>query len=119
VALNIDLAPTMLDYAGVPWPRSMQGDSLRPLVEKAFVAKWRGDWLYEHHYGPKIIPPSEGVRTKRWKYIRYVNESPVVEELFNLQRDPTEHRNLAGDANQSAMLTQLRGRWKSLSEEWK
>jgi len=119
MALNIDIAPTLLHYAGVPWIRSMQGDSLRPLVEKAFVVKWRGDWLYEHHYGPHIIPPSEGVRTERWKYIRYVNESPVVEELFDLKRDPLERRNIVAETKHARTLAQLQARWKTMSEEWK
>ena len=119
MALNIDIAPTLLDYARVPVPHSMQGESLRPLVEKSFIVKWRGDWLYEHHYGPKIISPSEGVRTERWKYIRYVNESPVVEELFDLKRDPLERRNLAEERKHVATLAQLRERWKTLGEEWK
>jgi arylsulfatase A-like enzyme len=119
MALNIDLAPTMLDYAGIPRPNLMQGASLRPLVEKMVVTQWRGEWLYEHHYGPKIIPPSEGVRTERWKYIHYVNQSPVIEELFDLKRDPLEQRNLAGDSKHATILAQLRERWSTMSEEWR
>jgi arylsulfatase A-like enzyme len=119
MALNLDLAPTLLDYAGVPQSSLMQGASLRPLVEKSDARRWRIDWFYEHHYGPKIIPPSEGVRTERWKYVRYVNESPVVEELFDLKRDPLERRNLVGDASYAMNVAQLREQWKTLSEEWK
>jgi arylsulfatase A-like enzyme len=119
MVLNIDLAPTLLDYAGVPTPGVMQGRSLRSLVEMQQMGDWRTDWLYEHHYDPKIIAPSEGVRTERWKYIRYVNESPVVEELFDLKRDPLEARNLAGESRHATTLAQLRGRWKSMSEQWK
>jgi arylsulfatase A-like enzyme len=119
MVLNIDVAPTLLDYAGVPVPGVMQGRSLRGLVEKQPVGGWRTDWLYEHHFGPKIIPPSEGVRTERWKYIRYLNESPVIEELFDLKRDPLERRNLAGEMKHAATLAQLRERWKTLGEGWK
>jgi arylsulfatase A-like enzyme len=119
MALNIDVAPTLLDYAGVLIPGPMQGRSLRGFVEKRPMRGWRTDWLYEHHYGPKIIPPSEGARTERWKYIRYVNESPVIEELFDLKRDPVEKQNVAGVAKHAPMLTQLRERWKTMSEEWK
>ena len=119
MVLNIDIAPTLLDFAGVPTPSVMQGRSLRGLVEKQRMRDWRTDWFYEHHFGPKIIPPSEGVRTERWKYIRYVNELPVVEELFDLKRDRLEQRDLVGEAKHAAMLTQLRERWKTMSEEWK
>jgi arylsulfatase A-like enzyme len=119
MALNIDVAPTLLDYAGVTVPAAMQGRSLRPLVEKAEVRAWRTDFLYEHHFGPRIIPPSEGVRNERWKYVRYVNESPVIEELFDLKRDPFEARNLAADAKHAAMLAEMRERWMTLGKEWK
>jgi arylsulfatase A-like enzyme len=97
----------------------MQGRSLRGFVDKRRVRDWRTEWLYEHHFGPKISPPSEGVRTERWKYIRYVNESPVIEELFDLQRDRWEQRNLARETKFAGTLAQLRERWKALGEEWK
>jgi arylsulfatase A-like enzyme len=119
MVLNIDLAPTLLDYAGWRAPEAMQGRSLRGWVEKKRASHWRTDWFYEHHYGPRIIPPNEGVRTERWKYIRYVNESPVIEELFDLKRDPLERRNLIGEAKYATTLAQLRGRWKTLSQEWR
>jgi len=119
MTLNIDIAPTLLDYANVSVPPVMQGRSLGPLVEKADVRGWRDEFLYEHHFGPKIIPPSEGVRNDRWKYIRYVNESPVIEELFDLKRDPLEARNLVGDARHAETLVKMRERWRTLSEEWK
>ena len=119
MVLNIDIAPTLLDYAGVPAPREMQGRSLRGFVEKRQVSDWRTEWFYEHHYGPEIIPPSEGVRTERWKYIRYVNESPVIEELYDLKRDPIEQRNLVAGTKYARTLAQLRERWKSMGEEWR
>jgi arylsulfatase A-like enzyme len=119
MALNLDLARTLLDYAGAPAPEVMQGNTLRPLVEESVVPRWRGDWLYDHHYGPRIIPPSEGVRTERWKYIRYVNESPAIEELFDLKRDPLEQRNLVAETKHGPTLAQLRERWRTMSEEWK
>jgi arylsulfatase len=117
--LNIDIAPTLMDYAGVPMPGARQGRSLRGFVEQRRMRDWRADWFYEHHYDPKIIPPSEGVRTERWKYIRYVNQSPVIEELFDLKRDPLEQHNLAGNPKHSTTLVELRERWKTLSEQWR
>src|SRR5262249_55955733 len=116
MALNIDLAPTMLDYAGVAIPQTMQGRSLRPLVEGKTPA-WRTDWFYEHHTLPKIIPPSEGVRTERWTYLRWMAAQPAIEELYDLQNDPLQERNLAGVPEHRERLLQLRARWEQLRKE--
>jgi arylsulfatase A-like enzyme len=113
MSLNIDFAPTLLDYAGVAIPRSMQGKSLRPLVNGESPA-WRHDWLYEHHTLPKIIVPSEGVRTTRFSYLRWVTMEPVVEELYDLANDPNQERNLVSDENHKLTLQRLRDRWQEL-----
>ncbi|MEJ5275137.1 MAG: sulfatase [Thermogemmata sp.] len=117
MALNIDIAPTILDWAGVPVPQSMQGKSLRPWVEGQNVSSWRRDFFYEHHTLPKLIPPSEGVRTERWSYIRWLAQEPVIEELYDIQADPRQERNLAGRAEYRATLEELRLRWSQLRQE--
>ncbi len=115
MALNIDVAPTLLDFAGVAAPKSMQGASLRPLV-RGEAPKWRDDWFYEHHTAIKIIPPSEGVRNARWSYVRWLKDANnPVEELYDLQADPLQERNLA--ALMGATLRQMRGRWEQLRKE--
>jgi arylsulfatase A-like enzyme len=113
MVLNIDLAPTLLDYAGVKAPQGIQGRSLRPLVRGETPA-WRTEWFYEHHTFPKIIPPSEGVRTERWKYLRWVGVDPVVEELYDLDNDPREEHNLAAQPRHARTLEGLRERWDTL-----
>jgi arylsulfatase A-like enzyme len=116
MALNIDLAPTLLDYAAVAVPPEIQGKSLRALVNGEKVT-WRDEWFYEHHYshGGKI-PESEGVRSARWKYIRYTSATPVVEELYDLKRDPLEMRNLAHSSEHLERLAAMRLRWSQLRE---
>ncbi len=116
VALNIDLAPSILDYAGLETPEVMQGRSVKPLVEGKAV-QWRDDWFYEHHFGHGgRIPQTEGIRTERWKYMRYVSADPVVEQLYDLKRDPGETKNLAGSSGHSEVLNRLRNRWGELRE---
>jgi len=88
LTLNIDIAPTILDLAGVVIPKEMQGRSLLSWVQGKRVKDWRRDFLYEHHTMTKIIPEVEGVRTERWKYVRWMNASPIWEELFDLAKDP-------------------------------
>ena len=114
MALNIDLAPTMLDYAKVAVPESMQGATLRPWL-RGESPKWREDWFYEHHTAIKIIPPSEGVRTMRWTYVRWLKDAgKPVEELYDLQNDPLQERNLASQMEHQVTLSALRKRWEEL-----
>jgi arylsulfatase A-like enzyme len=117
MALNIDLAPTLCAYAGVEIPRDVQGHSLRKLVNGQKVP-WRNDWFYEHHYahGGKI-PEVEGVRTERWKYVRYTSASPAGEELYDLRRDPLETRDLSHAREHADRLSQMRQRWGQLRTE--
>jgi arylsulfatase A-like enzyme len=116
MTLNVDLAPTMLDWAGVEIPTEMQGRSLRPVVEGRTPADWRTSFFYEHHYGPKIIPPSEGVRTERWAYVRWVAPNPVTEELYDVRADPLGKDNLAGDARYAGVMVEMREAWRRMGE---
>src|SRR2546425_4568863 len=112
VALNLDFAPTMLEMSGVPVPASLQGRSLTPLLQGSRPADWRKDFFYEHNYGPNIIPPSEGIRTERWAYLRWLAPNPESEELYDIQSDPLEQRNLAADPAYAPTLGALRAQWR-------
>jgi arylsulfatase A-like enzyme len=117
LALNIDVAPTLLDLAGLPVPAGVQGRSLVPLVRGASApADWRTEFFYEHLTFPDRIPPTEGVRTPRWKYFRWLSATPAREELYDLKADPTEERDLAGDPAHAQTLAELRERWAKLRE---
>ncbi len=114
MTLNIDIAPTILDFAGVKIPEGMQGKSLRPLIINA-GDNWRTDWFYEHHFGyDGRIPRSEGIRTERWKYVRYIDQDPPYEQLFDLVSDPKEINNLAQDQSYLPVLGKLRDRWQEM-----
>jgi arylsulfatase A-like enzyme len=110
MTLNIDLAPTLLRLAGVPVPPVMQGRDLLPLV-RGERTSWRGEWFYEHMFTARgRIPPSEGIRTSRWKYGRYLDIEPRFEELYDLERDPRETRNLAREESSRPRLEKMRAR---------
>jgi len=112
MVLSIDCAPTLLALAGLHPPASMQGRDITPLLEGKPV-DWREDWFYEHTYTeppPRSIPSSQGVRTERWKYIRYVDQDPPFEQLFDLQSDRLEMTNLAGEPGRAETLDHLRSR---------
>jgi arylsulfatase A-like enzyme len=107
MALNIDIAPTLLAFAGLDPSASMQGESLLPLVSGE-SPEWRTEFFYEHLFEHPRLPRMEGVRTEQWKYIRYVDEDPNIEELYDLRRDPQELENLAGRAEWRPVLEKLR-----------
>ena len=119
MTLNIDFAPTILSFAGVALPGRIQGRSLVPLTENRKPANWRTEFFYEHHTFPQLIAPSEGVRTARWSYIRWIGEKQPTEELFDLTNDRLESHNLAAERGQAAVLTRMREKWSRYREELK
>lgn len=106
MALNIDIAATILDFAGVQQPKSWQGESLVPFIKDDDVILKRDTILIEHLWEFENIPPSEGVRTKDWKYLRYVNDKSI-EELYDLKKDPTEIHNLVNHKKYQKVLVNL------------
>ena len=116
LTLNVDFAPTLLEMAGLPVPAGMQGRSLAPLLHGSRPSNWRTDFFYEHHYNPKIIPPSEGIRTERWAYLRWLAPNPEFEELYDLRADPLERRNLAANPQHATTLRSLRTQWQQAAE---
>ncbi len=118
VALNVDLAPTMLDLAGVPVPKLMQGRSLRPLLEGPAPSDWRTEFFYEHLFDIPSIPKSEGLRTSRWTYVRWFEQKPMVEEIYDHEADFDETRNLAVDPKYADLLSQLRQRTTELRDQY-
>ena len=119
MSLNIDVTPTILEWAGIPVPSNVQGTSLVPILQgdSDFL---REDCFYEHpfEYAGKI-PQSEGVRSNRWKYIRWISQEPVYEELYDLEKDSREMQNLAGNIAFSDQLDKMRGRWRALRRQVK
>jgi len=117
MVLNIDLAPTLLDIAGVNIPQNYQGLSLMPLVHGA-KTEFRTDFFCEHLLIHAGIPKWEGVRTESFMYARYFDQDPVYEFLHEFQTDPNELVNLASNINYHNQLEQLRNRCDDLVEQY-
>ncbi|PQV50631.1 arylsulfatase A-like enzyme [Jejuia pallidilutea] len=112
MVLNIDIPSTIVDLAGLKPPKSWQGKSLLPIVKKQTKAIKRDTILIEHLWDFSEIPPSEGVRTKEWKYFRYINDKSI-EQLYNLKKDPLEAKNLIDNKKYKEVANKLR---KKLNE---
>jgi alpha-L-rhamnosidase len=124
LALLIDMAPTMLDMAGIEIPSEMQGQSLLPQMANP-EKPLRDAFFMEHLYGHGPKPPthierSEGVRTRRWKYINYIDQAgPQAEELYDLEKDPLEMHNLAQNPEYAKQLKKLQKQHAEYRKELK
>ncbi len=114
MVLNIDLPATILDLAGIHPPAQYQGKSLEGLLQDKNAKINRDTILIEHLWEFENIPPSEGVRTSDWKYLRYVNDKSI-EELYYLKEDPMEVNNLATEPEYSSTLSALRQKCDALA----
>jgi arylsulfatase A-like enzyme len=117
MALNLDLAPTLLDLTHAPPQAHFQGNSLMQLVTNPH-AEWRTDWLYEYYEFPgnEQVRPCRGVRTERYKYIHYFTP-PEEFELYDLETDPQEMRNLYQQPAHRQLVRQLSARLEGLRHE--
>jgi len=94
LVLNIDVAPTLLELAGVAPPATVQGRSTVPLLA-GNAEGWRTSFLYEYWVDmTDRIPHMLGVRTEGWKLIRYPDIDDI-DEMYDLRNDPHEMTNLA------------------------
>lgn len=113
IALNIDIAPTILSMAGIQAPKTMQGVDLISLLENKIPE--RKDFFYQYYFlgGPQL-PREEGVVTKNFKYMNYFEHN--YEELFDIKHDPHETDNLAKDPKYKMKLEELRIRYQELKD---
>jgi arylsulfatase A-like enzyme len=117
MVIDTDLAPTLLDLAGVPVPAHMQGKSLVPLANAA-NPDFRKDYYYEYFEwpNPEGVRPCRGIRTERYKLIHYVMD-PQEFEMYDLQADPGELNNLYGRAEYATLQNDLMARMEVLRAE--
>jgi arylsulfatase A-like enzyme len=121
MTLNIDLQPTLLELAGIATSGQAQGRSVSPFL-KSDAAPARSVWFFEHKFPDGgWIPSSEGIRTERWKYIRYTDNAAPFEELYDLRADPIETVNLTANKafqKQREALTRYTNIWRQALRQW-
>lgn len=111
--MNLDIAPTLLEAANMKIPADMQGKSVLPLF-KSKPAKGRDNMFY-HYYenGEHAVSPHFGIRTKRYKLIRFYKRVDGW-ELYDLQRDPDEMKNIYGKKGCDKITTELKAKLTEL-----
>ncbi|WP_297606245.1 sulfatase [uncultured Alistipes sp.] len=120
LAMNIDYAPTLLDFAGVEIPADIQGRSLKGvLTSKGEIpAEWRTGVYYHYYEYPSwhSVKRHYGIRTERYKLIHFYNDVDEW-ELYDLQEDPNELRNRYDDPAYAAVREEMHARLKELQAE--
>ena len=131
IALNIDFAPTFLDYAQRAAPYEMQGRSFRHNVEGHTPKNWRTAMYYRywmHNDNDHHVPAHYGIRTERWKLIYYYNQPlgmtgsfannmPPEWEFFDMKNDPREMHNLYSDPKYAQLIQRLKEQMAKLQRE--
>lgn len=118
IALNIDIAPTILAYAGVEAPETMQGFDLVKLASADSSIPDRKDFFYEHTFmGSPAIPKVEGVVQIDQKYMKFIEHG--YEEFYDLKKDRLEKRNVVSEPAYQHEVEKMRKRYQELKEKVK
>ena len=110
LVLNIDVTATIYELANLPVPSSIHGHSLLPLLNGETPDDWRQSFLYEAPSPQLGSEPLWAVRDERWKYIETQTEQnaqAVFAELYDLESDAIEMKNLAGSKSHQAIRDRL------------
>lgn len=121
LTLNVDIAPTLLDFAGIEVPQDMQGVSMKGILTGDEVAKkgWRKSAYYQYFEYPKWhnVQPHYGVRTARYKLIHFYYNIDEW-ELYDLEKDPKEVNNVYNDPTYADVVKDLKAEITKLQKQY-
>ena len=116
---NVDISATILDLAGLDIPAKMDGVSLLPIVQGR-KEKVRSELPLFNVWGTTgTVSMSVVTETHKYVYWPYGEEFEPAEELFDLERDPYELRNVLSDASHSTVLKEMRSLYQAQVDHWK
>jgi len=120
IVLNLDFAPTFMDFAGIETPADIQGQSIRKLLQGTKPADWRTSMYYHYYEYPAVhmVKRHYGVRTQRYKLIRFYYDIDEW-ELYDLQKDPDELKNVYDDPAYADVVKELKAELKQLRTKFK
>ena len=116
LALNLDIAPTILDAAGAQPMPGVHGRSLLELIGDSVAPDWRKHFLYEYLWERDYPqnPTVQGLRTEQYSYMRYQGVWDI-NELYDIQADPDQMNNLLGDVRITTQVEQKYGSTRSIN----
>jgi arylsulfatase A-like enzyme len=120
MVMNLDFAPTFLDYAGAKIPEEMQGKSLRNIL----AGKPPGDWrksVYYHYFeypAEHSVKRHYGIRTEKYKLIHFYFDIDEW-ELFDLDNDPHELKNIYSEPGNKDIIAELKTELIKLQKQYK
>ena len=120
MVLNLDFAPTFLDFAGVNVPKEMQGESFRSITRGKTPVDWRTSMYYhyyEYPHGWHKVKRHYGIRTQRYKLIHFYYDIDQW-ELYDLEKDPFEVNNLHDDPAYADIVKALKTELKKLQQKY-
>jgi len=121
MVLNVDFAPTFLEYAGIQVPNEVQGCSILPLLQGQTPANWRTAMYYRYfmHCDGHNVYAHYGIRTRRYKLIYYYEEEPGPQEweLFDLDEDPCELMNVYDEPAYADTTAELKAELAALRRQ--
>jgi arylsulfatase A-like enzyme len=120
ICMNVDFAPTFLDYAGADIPSDIQGRSLRRLLKGHIPSDWR-DAAYYHYYeypAEHSVKRHYGIRTKDFKLIHFYDDIDQW-EMYDLKADPQEMNNVHDDPSYASAREYMHAKLEDVQEEYK
>ncbi|UCG28159.1 MAG: sulfatase, partial [Bacteroidales bacterium] len=119
MVMNLDFAPTILDYAGVSVPEDIQGRSFRKTLEGKTPEDWREAVYYHYYEYPAVhsVKRHYGIRTDRYKLIHFYYDIDEW-ELYDLENDPDEMNNIINDPENASLIDELKIKLVELQEQY-
>jgi arylsulfatase A-like enzyme len=122
IAMNIDFAPTLLNFANVDIPKDIQGESLKPILENQgkTLANWRKAAYYHYYEYPEkhSVKRHYGIRTNDFKLIHFYNDVDEW-EMYNLRDDPNELTNIFDKPEYKDKQAELMQLLKTMQQQYK
>jgi len=119
IVSNIDIAPTLLDLAGIESPDEVQGKSFKSQLMGEKNDNWRQSMYYHYYEYPKWhhVQPHYGIRTERYKLIHFYYDIDLW-EFYDLEKDPHELNNLINSNQHAELIADLKDELYALKTQY-